>query len=107
MSESQRYFSLTVKIPISGITMVTRTGPLVEAWNRRHDRSAALCVTQSTCDGELLNRNNAYRFGTEWKLDLLMTGPLANDEKVAELSALMLHAICAPSEQPTPVESAA
>ena len=28
--------------PLSGISIVNRTGPLIEAWNRKHERNAAL-----------------------------------------------------------------
>ena len=73
-----------------------RTGPLVEEWNRRHDRRAGLCVTQKYCDGVPVTAQQGFVAGKEWQVDLLMTGPLANDEKVAEISALMLAALCTP-----------
>lgn len=93
MPEYQRYFSLTTRVPISGIALTTRTGPVVETWNRRHDRNAGLCVTHRHCDGVLVMPNDSYREGTYWTLNFLMTGPLVSDEKIAELTALMLEAI--------------
>ena len=103
MPEYQRYFSLTARAPMSGIALTTRTGPVVETWNRRHDKNAGLRVTQRYCDGVLLTSNNGYREGTQWTLDFLMTGPLANDEKVVELTALMLEAIGTPVFEDSPV----
>jgi hypothetical protein len=105
MSELQRHFSLTVQVPISGIALVTRAGPQVEAWNRRHDRLAGLCLVQSNYGGVPIDRRDCDYHGTDWTLDFLMTGPLANDTSVAEFSALMLASINAPAMANLPAAS--
>lgn len=93
MSEFSRYFTLNVNVAMSGIALVTRMGPSIEAWNRRHDRSAGLCVTNKNCDGVPISGHAGYKDGTRWTIDLLMAGPLVNDEKIAEVSAILLDAI--------------
>lgn len=101
MSEFSRYFTLNVDVAISEIALVTRTGPTIEAWNRRHDRSAGLCVTSKSCDGVSGSGHTEYKDGTRWTINLLMVGPLVNDEKIAELSAILLEAIMTPVNEST------
>ena len=96
MSEFSRYFTLNVDVAISEIALVTLVGPSIETWNRRHDRSAGLCVTSKSCDDVPVSGHAGYKGGTRWTIDLLMTGPLVNDEKIAEVSAILLKAIRAP-----------
>ena len=101
MSKFSRYFILNVDVAISEIALAERTGPTIEAWNRRHDRSAGLCVTGKSCDGVSVSGHTGYKDGTRWTIDLLMVGPLVNDEKIAELSAILLEAIMAPVNEST------
>lgn len=93
MSVNQRHFSLFFVLPISGVSIVNRTGPLVEAWNKKHDRNAALQVCAMRCGGVLLDRDNAFMHGTQWEIELRMTGPMANTSNVNDITDDLLDAL--------------
>lgn len=93
MSEQSRSFNITVNLPMSGIALVMCTGPLIEDWNRRYDRKAAVGLHQKRCDGESVTSTNAYKTGNLWVLEFQMTGPLATDARIAEMSTMLLNAI--------------
>ncbi len=93
MSVNQRHFSVFFMLPISGVSIVNRTGPLIEAWNKKHDRNAALQVCAMRCAGVPLDRDNAYMHGTQWEIELRMTGPLANNSNVNDITDDLLDAL--------------
>ena len=93
MSVNQRHFSLFFMQPLSGISIVNRIGPLIEAWNRKHERNAALQVCAMRLGGVLLDRSNAFMQGTQWEIELRMTGPLANTSNMNDISDNLLAAI--------------
>lgn len=66
---------------------------MIEAWNRRYDRKAAVGLHSKTCNGETVTSKDAYKTGSSWVLHFQMTGLLSTDERIAELSALLLDAI--------------
>lgn len=96
MSTHQRHFSVSFVLPISGVSIVNRTGPLVEAWNKKHDRNAAVQVRSMRCDGVTLDRDNAFMHGIQWEIQLCMTGPLANPSNENDITSHLLNAIHAP-----------
>lgn len=93
MSVNQCHFSLFFVLPLSGISIVNRTGPLIEAWNKKHDRNASLQVCAIRCGGIPLDRDNAFMNGTEWEIELRMAGPLANNSNMNDISDDLLAAV--------------
>lgn len=91
-----RDFSVFFETSTSGIAIVNSMGPLVESWNKKHDRQAALHVNAIRCDGVALDRDNAFRSGRQWELNMHMTGPSATDEAVANVSQRILDTLLMP-----------
>ena len=89
MSVNQRHFSLFFMQPLSA----QRPPPLIEAWNRKHERNAALQVCAMRLGGVLLDRSNAFMQGTQWEIELRMTGPLANTSNMNDISDNLLASI--------------
>ena len=93
MPSSVRDFSVFFETSTSGIAIVNSMGPLVESWNKKHDRQAALHVNAIRCDGVTLDRNNAFRAGFQWELNMRMTGSMTTDEAVATVSQQILDTV--------------
>lgn len=84
-SEITRYFRLSpaTNVAFTRVSLITALGSPIEAWNKKHDRRAALILL------EMLQEK-------EWVLHFSMTGVDADDVHVAQASSMLIDSMMMP-----------